>query len=419
MYLRTLAAGLLGVGVGIAVGYVVGKECRPAAPAPAPAVAPGDPRPGEAAPSAARPSEARLEGLERENAALKAQVLTLRSQLARSHAAPGGVGRRPAGLPGAEPAPGLLSPDEARALAASAPALLAELRKALEGKDQPRQAYLRSLLWQYLGAEPTSRAHELLEFLRGEKSPEMLEVLGGCLLENDAVRALPEVRSAFLALAESGEDPVRRRMGLDFISRSDLRPGDLQELLVRRAQGEPDRDLRSMAYQILAAPASGLEDDARAKVHERILGLLKAEREPQVRAEALLALDLAHAAEPLAKAVLEVLRSDADENVRAAAAESISVTRGIPRPQLLADLEGAYGSDRSEVAQRSLLAALVRAGGAEAVSNLERMAHIAGPIQKDVAVYLEVMKSGVTDYEEIEERVAQRQGGGEALPGSH
>ncbi|MBI3270546.1 MAG: HEAT repeat domain-containing protein [Planctomycetes bacterium] len=411
MYVRTLAAGLLGVGVGIMMGYVLGKERHAAVPEPA------APTPPAAQTAPAAPPDASQEALARENNALKAQLNALRAQLARgpkgTWAAGGGADAGAHALQAGMP--GLLSAEQVKAMAKDAATLVGELRKALASGDSARAGYLRSILWQYVQADPEAGSREVLALLKTETSPELLEMMAEVLMENDGSRTLPEVKAAFLQMAMGGEDPIRRRLGLDYLARTDIRAADVQDLLARRAQADPDRDLRAMAYQILTSPTSGLDDDAREKTRAKILGMLKTEKEPMVRVEALLAMDLAHAGEPLARTVLDYLRTDPEDGVRAAAAESLANVHSIPRGQMLEELERTYGSERSEVVQRSVLSSMLRVGGAEAAPALERLSRTPGPLSKEVDAYLNLLRSGITDFDELEARKAQVLGEPETL----
>ncbi len=398
-------AGLL---TGIGAGFLVGRETAPRTPDRGSV-------PVNAAPRNAPAADAADADLV---AALRREIGELRAREVRLKLAALGARRprRPAdatdGRPDTGPAVAGAGPTPARP--DSPEALLEALRKAFGAQDGPAQAWLRALVEQGLrdGSLP---AVTVAAWLAGETDPGLLDALTESLAAG--AEPAPEMVSALLDAAERGAGDANRLAAMQVINAQGEISPDALARLSALAEKDSSPEVRMEAINALTRCFEDPSSAQRDAVAELLLRTARGDPLPRLRAEAVMALNAAGLAARESEALLDVLRSDRDEDVRATAAGVLPSLSGIPREARLSAMEQAYASESSPMVRRMLLSSIVQTGGPATEALLRRLRPVDNAFLQDIDDYLGILGSGVTDGAEIEMRKAGL-GQDASLPGS-
>ncbi len=256
-----------------------------------------------------------------------------------------------------------------------------------------------SLLQDYLSKDPAARARELLGLFARETDPAALELLVRALGGVPEAAGLPDVAADFVKRAGEDPEPARRLAAVGFLAGLRPVPG-VTEILAGVARTDAAPGVRLNALSALGR--HGAEEASLApRVQSALLEAARGDPDPSVRAFALQTFRARGAEGSTLDGVADVLRTDADPEVRRAAAAALGAAGPDARGRLLPALERAFGGESQEPVRRVLLASIVRTGREASPDILRRLSAADPSIREDAEDYLEILKSGSTDWEDI------------------
>lgn len=258
-----------------------------------------------------------------------------------------------------------------------------ELFRSTRGDDK---LWSRAWLVKFLEENP-ERALELLPRFETETDPEVLDALAEAF-SDPRIAADPRILAAMRRLAEEGDLPARRLAALAVLLNM---PEPDTDLVLRIAKNDASNDVRIGALAVAVDWMQTRPDLARG-----VLDVANTATDVEVRGHAIQAIALQSVAMPDdVVAGLPRFLSDASEQNRSLAAMAIGNVRSA---WALTTLETAYWSETSADVRREYLIHLVRAGGADALPVLRRLA------DPDAADYARILESGITDPVQVFEK---------------
>lgn len=249
--------------------------------------------------------------------------------------------------------------------------------------------------------EGTLTGADLLEKFRNEKDASILDVLLAALEQQPPVANSPEVVAAMLRFAREG-DADHRQYALGFLGKLWDQDGEVRRNLLDVARTDPNLNLRFTAINSFVAYSIKNPQTAEA-VNADLLGL--AASDASVRAVSIAAVSLVEASDATVKSIAG-FASDTDIGVRVSVYEQLGYVKAEQRSIALQTLENSFASERDEVGQGVIVNAVVRAGRADAIAALRRMAQRESAAKKDILAFLQVLEAGETDWERILQRKA-------------
>lgn len=401
------ALAIAGLLVGLALGILVGRET--AGPR---AAAPVEARPTTTASDPGTPAStaALLASLRRENE-------ELRARLARGRSAGAPAARTSSQAPDGAADSGSAVETAARPTLPGNPAeLLEALRTALTTDDRPGQAYLRALLEQSLqdGRVPLLEA---IRWATQESDPVLVQTLTECIYSGLGT-STPDVVAALVAGVEQGAADCNRIAAIRLLTCCSEWPEDAMPRLLTVAKRGASAELRQEVLGALGRFAQDEDPSRRRAVTDATLQMLREDPDPQVRTSALYSINYTTASAEESRALLQSLAGDQEESVRANVAGVIPYVEGLPVEQRLRALEDQYVRDSSRMVREALLIALVATGRDRAIAALERIRGADESLRADVEDTLTILRSGVTDPNEVQNRRATLHAETNTLPAS-
>lgn len=303
----------------------------------------------------------------------------------------------------AVPLPATLPEAAPKATALSTPPT-EEIREAVASQDAARLDASLDRLIAWVGGD-VRRALDVAAMMSRETDAMLLDIVADALSRDARVGEAREVVEAFLGMALRDELPARRIAALTFLEE---RPRDqgMEAQFLSIALGDVDSQVRTAAVCALRRQVD-LVSDARARLDATLLRAT-ASTDEFVRASAVEALSMREAD---AAQVARLLCDDRDAHVRTAAAEKLGEAGSTQRACALAALEESYARDADEHVQVAALVALVRAGRAEAVPALRRVAGTHREFEAVVNHLSTALASGRTDIDAVLDEATSLQEG--------
>ncbi len=268
------------------------------------------------------------------------------------------------------------------------------VREAISSEDGPRiDASLESLVG-WVGGD-VRRALEVVALLSRETDAMLLDMVADALSQDPKIGEAREVVEAFLDMALRDALAARRMAALTFLGE---RPRDASFVatFLSIASRDADPDVRLAAVCAIRRQVD-IDPGRRATLNETLLRAA-ASGEAGVRASAVEALSLRDADDLQVSTVAGFL-GDADPMVRATVSEKLGEAGPGQRVTALRALEQAYLEEKDDRIRTLALAALVRAGGAEAVPALRRIAGSHPVLDPVVARLTASLSAGGVDAE--------------------
>lgn len=265
-----------------------------------------------------------------------------------------------------------------------------ELFRSTQGDDK---LWSRAWLVKFLEENP-EQALELLARFETETDVETLEALAEAF-SDPRIAGDPRIVAAMLRLAETGDLPARRLAALTVLMNM---PEPDAATVLRIAKNDASNDVRIGA---LAVTVDWLQNHPtrRADLARGILDVANASSDVEVRGHAIQAIAIQDAAMPEDVLVgMQRFLSDSSDQNRSLAAMALGNTRS---SWAVTTLETAYLSERSPEVRHEFLIHIVRAGGADAIPALRRLA------DPDAVEYADILASGVTDPVQVFEKKQQ------------
>ncbi len=269
-----------------------------------------------------------------------------------------------------------------------------DVREALRSQDAPRIDASLDRLMGWVGGD-VRRALEVVALLSRETDPTLLDMVADALSQDPKIGEAREVLEAFLDMALRDALPARRIAGLTFLGERPRDPS-LVATFLSIVSRDVDPDVRVAAVFAIRRQVD-LAADRRAPLNDALLRAA-ASGETDVRASAVEALSLRDA-DDLQVASVAGFLGDAEPMVRITAAEKLGEAGPGQRVAALRALEEAYLHDADDRVRSMVLAALVRAGGAEAVPALRRIAGKHAALDPVVARLTATLSAGGTDVD--------------------
>jgi hypothetical protein len=241
----------------------------------------------------------------------------------------------------------------------------------------------------------------MLERIRVENDVAVLDVLMGVLKENPPVANEPEVVQSFLRMAQETASEDRRQVALAFLGGAWDQNGDVGRLLLDLSRAEPSPRVRLSA--LAALEEYTIRNPAGAEAVNGELLAIASAAPPLVRSASLRSINMGEAGAGTVRGVIGHTEDPAVE-VRICAYERLGESKADFRGMVLSALEVALERERDEVGLGQAVTALVKAGRAEALPALRRMAHRNSPVQEEVLAFLRALEAGETDWERILQR---------------
>jgi hypothetical protein len=335
----------------------------------------------------ARPETARTAGAH-------AVLPALRIPLAAPEAAPAATAEKAATSPPAPRAESAHPSPPTRATSALDAPLDALARACADPERRAFEASLQALRGALAEASPADLA-ALIAFFRGATDPTLLDAIAEALSPHGLAR--PEVLAALAAIADSDAANDRRAAAIKALG---LAPADEASLarLDRLAREDGVTVVREAAANALGAVVE--RDPARGPAVARLLlAVALHDEDESVRAAALWSLRGQDVDEAGVAQLARVLARDPDLAPRQAAADALAFVAPERRAPALAALASALGTERDEDIRKTILASVVRAGGADSVPVLEAIKAAHADLAADAEDYLSELRRGVTDME--------------------
>lgn len=315
--------------------------------------------------------------------------------------------------------PNVAMRDEAKAQANSSNADANEpirARPSVDGEAMARIERLRADLRQNT-VGPVERLNELQALLtsalknntltpmavvsmfKDETDASVLDVLQGVLAAHPEYAMQPGVTDAFAAIAQTDPNTVRRQTAIAYLGNAWDKDGKVKDVLMGIIRDGQDVSTKMSALGTLKAytAKNWMQADA---VSEQLLKIAQNDRNADVRAEAVNALDIQMGGEKAAAPLLTFL-GDEQPMVRLAAAEKLGSAAPTARPAVVNALEQAIGRETESHVKEIMLANLVKAGRGDAVAVLDRMAKSDTAIKADAQDYLTILRGGYVDWTDI------------------
>ncbi|MBI3098022.1 MAG: hypothetical protein HYY93_07235 [Planctomycetes bacterium] len=266
-----------------------------------------------------------------------------------------------------------------------------------------------------------ARALELIDAFRQEPDASAQECIIGAIASDQRLVGDPAIVSAFLDLAEHGDDSTRRRVALLFLANNPDPSGELSDRLRRLARSDSDPGVQVSALHALSMFAE-VRPSLSAQVNRDLLDVATAATDPMVRTNALSVFRGRDADASQIESLGGRFLRDPEGAVRLSAAEALGQVRPEARGAALNQLGTAFGQEGATEVRRVILMSIVRAGRADARATLERLLPTAGAMTEDVRDYLEILGTGETNPDAVIQakavRDAAREGGPAPPPGT-
>ncbi|MBI3857220.1 MAG: hypothetical protein HY293_16160 [Planctomycetes bacterium] len=282
----------------------------------------------------------------------------------------------------------------------------AELKRSLETRPAALND-LHNFLLSALG-EGRLSAQQVLEMFRAESDVAVLDVLQGALCVSPDAADEPGIRIAFDQMAKADACLGRRQAAIAFLGAAWDRDGSVRKTLLSLADSDGDLSVRLTALGALAGYSQKNGTQA-AAVNAGLMDLVRTgSGGDELRTQALSGIEVHGADEGTLRRLAEFL-SDASGSVRLATAERMAEAPPAFRASTLAALEGAIYRESLADAKPLLLAHLVKAGRAEAISSLERVAAAEPRVRADAQDYLAILRAGFVDWSDIAAEKSKRE----------
>lgn len=240
---------------------------------------------------------------------------------------------------------------------------------------------------------------DVLDRVRAETRPEVLDVLFGALLAGPPDALTTAALAAWRDLARADGDPERRRIALLHLGAAPDPDRATGRFLVDIARHDHDRDARLAALASIRSHQSG--PSATGETDQRLLDLVDAERDEGVRAEAVRAIEPAATGIEAVDALGRLLESDPSLEVRFAAVERLGSAAGADRAAGVAWLERTHGGEKDPGLRAETIHQLVRLGRHEALASLRRLDESDPDLRQEIADYIRILEAGEIDLDRI------------------
>ncbi len=306
--------------------------------------------------------------------------------------------------------------------AASLDAAIGALSAAVAAGDFEVVTAAEVALRAWLGVDE-ERALALLARLRDPSlEPGVIAVLADAILNEPALAGSPAVAGALLGVAEDpGASLAARESALLMLggAAAGAPPQVARRLAEIAAAADAPPSLRAGALAALAGIAGARAADPGSDALPLLLGALRREADPELRATILAGVPLRSSPGGAVADVVAFLRDDRHPDVRAAAASILGDAPASERARALAELEAAFGRDPEREPRRHALLSIVRLLGPGAAPVLDRLQPNAGPAAVDVADYQAILARGETQADRIYEEKLRIEAARGDLAGGH
>lgn len=272
------------------------------------------------------------------------------------------------------------------------------LKTALEQKDHYNMEALLIKLSQDLKDHP-EHLNDILQRLRTETDPTFLAYLTKVIEGGDAL-ANKAVTETALDIAQNDSVSARRHAGLSLLEEVPEITPETAEQVNQISRQASDVLVRTSA---LATMTSWISDHPQMgpNLAQEMLKTVNASDNLEVRANGLLfvAAHIAELPENFTPTIAEYLH-DSSHYLRTTAAEALGKAPETMKSFVLPELEKALLTETDLMAQRALLAAIIRAGKSDAAGILQRLSS-SPAISSEVQEYQRIIAGGTTDPDEI------------------
>lgn len=261
-------------------------------------------------------------------------------------------------------------------------------------------------LQQFLGAnlaEGKIAGLQILDMIRAENDPSVLDVLGAVLREYPPALDEPGMVDSILSLARADGSVERRRLGVFILGNAWDKTGSIRQALLEFAAQDPNTDVRMTALGALREFVIRNKDAAGA-VSQEIIRIARGAGDEIVRAQAIMALNLDGAPEKLVNDVGQMLRTETSSEVRLSIVEALGNAGPEHRAAGLREIEQAYGREGEMGARAAMLLNIVKLGRHQAVDTLQRVREENPALRQEIQDYIAILQSGEVDMERILER---------------
>ncbi len=254
-------------------------------------------------------------------------------------------------------------------------------------------------------ADGTATAAQVIELMKSERDPSVLEVYVAALQQNPNQANAPETIRTFRDLAEASPVPELRRAALQFLGGAWDRDGQVRATVLRLAREETDGAVRHSALACLKE-YSVKNQDAATAVNAELIALARGTHADEFRAQAVLSIAPREADEAAAREIAGFLQ-DRSLDVRMSAADAMGDLRADHRAFAVAQLDAAIAREPDAGVRAAMLLNLVKAGRADAVAALDRIAERDAVLKQDAADYAQILRRGESDLARVMDEKAR------------
>lgn len=283
--------------------------------------------------------------------------------------------------------------------------LHAELRRAVENRPAALND-LQNFLLSALG-EGRLTAGQVLDMFRAEGDVAVLDVLQGALAASPEAADQPGVREAFERIARADASVDRRQAAVAFLGGVGDREGGVRKTLLSLAEADGELSLRLTALGALAGYSQRNGEHA-AAVNAGLFEIARpGPNGEEIRTQALAAVEARSADERTMRRLSEFL-ADPSGAVRLTSAERMAEAPPAFRASSVVAIEEALIREPVPDSKPVLLAHLVKAGRAESIAALERLAAAEPRVRADALDYIAILRAGYVDWSDIQFEKSKR-----------
>lgn len=250
----------------------------------------------------------------------------------------------------------------------------------------------------------------MLEQLIIETDVEKIKAFAQLIAENAEAAGVDLPIADLLALAASG-NPVKRIAALRILSTSSRVTPEMLESVANLSRTDAQKDVRFAAINTMGRWLDR-NADMRSQLSAEIISARDASQSPDVRGFAIQTVGLQKNGLPqsMLDPMVQSMRTEQVPEIRSLAALALSHVEPNARPLALQNLEQAYYQETDLDARRHLLTMIMRTAGSAAPEVLQRLPANDPLLRQDVADYVGIMASGVTDVNQIYDQKNQLDG---------
>ncbi|MBI4617015.1 MAG: hypothetical protein HY720_25610 [Planctomycetes bacterium] len=248
----------------------------------------------------------------------------------------------------------------------------------------------------------------LVEILREEDHPEMLDALLGALSAHSPATEDPAVREAMIDVARSDPNPDRRRAALLFLGTAVDPSGGAAEALLAAAERDPLAEIQMSALTALAEHGRNNQELV-ARIQDGVLSIVRTAKADAVRAQALSSLDLYGAQPSVVETVAGLLSPTSSLELRYSAASALGGAGPQHQEAVVSGIETAYGVEQDQGVRAEMIQSLVRAGRTQALEALQRLREDDPDLRVHIDDYVAILETGEVDFQQIQALKSERE----------